>query len=419
MDDVRLNILTANHVVLYDKLFISRNDQVDLTHISTGQSVSFEPLDMVVALTESEQLNALCIIREQTIIRLMIRSHEYLSELLSLLNNLLSNVLVISLENPSEDEIQLLITLDFKSPTVVDGKITLDKTITSSPEFTQLELRRYFTYANQPSIKLDTRIAKDTLETLSGYVNSFDVEVGGSLHIFAYDNQGRAIVKFNPQMLIKGETATVNIPYDTISFHTHPDLCYRTLGCYIGWPSSQDMIFLVTSYLSAKPTLLHLVSTAEGIWVVQLTTIFQKILSDLHATGKDLCIQTIIDLILNKFTILHNMRQLNIVPPLLRSKYRRDYETLVKIITLSDLFNLYPDLKSHCSDVANDGGQLYNITLTSWDDILTSESDLDITIEYIPSPKYPITLPITFGKATYNHIKSLPDADIAMQVDLS
>lgn len=422
MDDISLNSITANHAILYDKLFISRNDQVDLTYISTEQKVSQEPLDMVVALLESiesEKINALCIIREQTIVGLIVRSQEVISEVLKFLNGLLSNILYIALDNPLESDIQILTSLDFKSPVFVDGKITLYKTLDPSPEFTQMEIRRMETYANQPFIKLNIGVSKDTLGTLSGYVNSFDNEVGGVLHISAYDNQDKAIVRFNTQELIVGEAASVLIPFDTISFHTHPDLCYITLGCYIGWPSSQDMIFLLTSYFSDKPTLLHLVSTAEGIWVMQLTPTFQRILSYLHLNNRNSCIQTIIDLILDKFTKLHEMRQLNIVPPLLRSKYRRDYEALVKIITLADLFELYPDLKSQCSEVIIADGQLYNITLTSWDEILTSDKDLDVTLVYLSTLKYPITLPITYGKAVYNKVKNLPEADTAMEVDLS
>jgi hypothetical protein len=419
MDNVRLSISTVNYVTIYEKLLISRNDQVDLRYLDTRQKVSDEPLDMIVALMEADKLNSLCVIREQTIVVLLSRSQVTLKEFLGLLYRLLSNVLYIALNKATKDDIQTLIQLGFQSPTIVSGKVTLYKTINPSPEFTQLELRRLEAYANKPFIKLNVRVVKDTLANLSEYVNSFDREVGGVLRVFAYDDEDKAIIRFNPQELIIGEAAEVPIPFDTLSFHTHPDLCYRTLGCYIGWPSSQDMIFLLQSYFSARPTLLHLVSTAEGIWAMQLTPVFQRILSYLRVTNREPCIQTIINLVLDKFTKLHDMRQLNVVPPLLRAKFKRDYETLVKIITLTDLFEMYPDLKSVCAGAMIEDGQLYSIVLTPWDQILTSNSDLDITIEYLRDLKHPVTLPVTYGEAAYNKIKSLPAAEVKMQVDLS
>ncbi len=417
MDNVRLSILTINYVMIYEKLLVSRNDQVDLRYIDTSQEVSDEPLDMIVVSKESDKLNSLCVIREQTIIVLLSRSLATLKEFLGLLHRLLSNVVYIALSRTTEDDIQALIQLGFQSPTIVNEKITLYKTINPSPEFTQLELRRLEAYANKPFIKSNVRVIKDTLVNLSEYVNSFDKEVGGVLRVFAYDDEDKAIIKFNSQELIIGEATAVEIPFDTLSFHTHPDLCYRTLGCYIGWPSSQDMILLLQSYFSARPTLLHLVSTAEGIWAMQLTPVFQKILSYLHVTNREPCIQTIIDLVLDKFTRLHDMRQLNIVPPLLRSKFKRDYETLVKIITLTDLFKMYPDLESVCAGAMIEDGQLYSIVLTPWDQILTNLY-LDITIEYLSDLKHPMTLPVTYGEAAYNKIKSLPTAEVKMQVDL-
>lgn len=410
MDNVSLKILTSNYVFLYDKLLVSRNDQVDLSYMSTNQKVTNEPLDMVVILEPFGQKRAVCIVREQTIVKLLIKSYEVFNEIIQLFNSLLSGSLYMTLDDPSKDELQFLTNLDFNSPDVVDNKIIMFKSLTPSPEFTRLELRRMRVYANQPSIKLDVRIDKGTLETLSGYVSTFDNEVGGTLHIYAYDDQDRAIIRFNPIDFVLGEATSVNVPFETISFHTHPDLCYRTLGCYIAWPSSSDMVYLLSSYFSGKPTLLHVVSTAEGVWVMQLTPIFQRILFYLYTTDNPSCIQTIMNIVLDKFTKLHDMRQVNIVPPLLRPKAKKDYETLVKIITLKDLFELYPDLASTCSGAIIEDGQLYSITLASWDQILSLGGDMDITIEYIPALKYAITLPITYGKAAYDKIKSLPVA---------
>lgn len=408
MDNVTLRILTSNYVVLYDKLLVSRNDQVDLTYMSTNQKVTNEPLDMVVILHPFSQKSAVCIVREQTIVKLLLKSYTALNETIKLFNSLLSGFLYMVLDGPSKDELQFLTDLDFNSPDVVDNKIIVFKSLTPSPEFTQLELRRVKMYADQPSIKLDVRFDKGTLETLSGYVNTFDNEVGGTLHIYAYDDKDRAIIRFNPIDLVLGEATSVSVPFETISFHTHPDLCYRTLGCYIAWPSSTDMVYLLSSYFSGKPTLLHVVSTAEGVWVMQLTPIFQRILFYLYMTDRPSCIQVIMDIVLDKFTKLHDLRQVNIIPPLLRPKAKKDYEALVKIITLTDLFELYPDLASTCSGAVIEDGQLYSITLASWDQIVSIGGNLDITIEYIPALKYAITLPITYGKVAYDKIKSLP-----------
>lgn len=412
--DITIDILTDNYLELYGNSFISRNDQVDVRFKSSGMKVTNEPLDMLVLIIEAGIVNVICIIREQTIVRLLSRSVEFISPLLTLLNGLLSTNYYITLDNSAVDEFNILINFGFVSPTTVGNGISMYKAITPSPEFTRLELRRVIAYMNEPSVRLKVRILKETLENLSGYVNSYDNEVGGPLHIFAYD-EDVAIVKFDTSELIVGESDTVMIPFNTMSFHTHPDLCYRTLGCYIGWPSAQDMIYLLMSYFTL-PTLLHLVSTAEGIWAMQLTSTFQRILSYLHAADRDICIQTIADMIQDKFTKLHAMRQLNIIPPLQRHQIKRDYESLVKIITLSDLFSLYPDLEHVCSNFIIEDGPLYNISLTTWDTILSYSSDLDIIVDYNHN-LYPTTLPITFGKTAYNRIKNSSERQ-DLEIDL-
>lgn len=56
------------------------------------------------------------------------------------------------------------------------------------------------------------------------------------------------------------------------SFHTHPEICYRKIGCYIGWPSGPDMAMVVSSYDSGLRQ--HFVITVEGVFSIQMNREF-------------------------------------------------------------------------------------------------------------------------------------------------
>ncbi len=133
------------------------------------------------------------------------------------------------------------------------------------------------------------------------------------------------------------------------SFHTHPSICYRKLGCYIGWPSGPDMGFVVGSYDTALRK--HFVITVEGVFSIQMNRHFINFWKQLLNEGN--CKHEIVKCVVDKFSEFHQHREKvavtnrrRTIDPELRDHLIetqiaqdtfRDYETIVNNYKLSDL----------------------------------------------------------------------------------
>lgn len=117
----------------------------------------------------------------------------------------------------------------------------------------------------------DVYVPKAVCDKWREYLN-LPFEVSGDLVIERYfiapDGKSVANLVYPESTFIKGseENFIVNISNSLINFHTHPDICYKKFGCYIGWPSGQDIARMVFT-----DTLKHYVVTIEGIYSMQLT----------------------------------------------------------------------------------------------------------------------------------------------------
>lgn len=115
-----------------------------------------------------------------------------------------------------------------------------------------------------------------------------DREYGGNIDLVSKVN-GVWTTRYGPDPLYKGtdpltEGYTVTIPnLVRINFHTHPDVCYEEFGCYILWPSGQDIAHMIPSYFIGEYK--HYVISREGVWSLQLTVSFMQFLESIGANN--------------------------------------------------------------------------------------------------------------------------------------
>lgn len=145
------------------------------------------------------------------------------------------------------------------------------------------------------SIRL--RFENSLLKTIFELYNSQPIEYGGRMRIFEYVNTGAsyraARVGFSPQLEVRGskKSLTVNNPPAPINFHTHPDVCYVTFGCYLGWPSSDDMAYILENY--DQGLRLHMLTSKEGVYFISLSPNFVQAWNLMSAKFKKALVEAV------------------------------------------------------------------------------------------------------------------------------
>jgi len=224
-----------------------------------------------------------------------------------------------------------------------------------------------------------------------------DREYGGEIVISEYKDN-HAILAVNTEKIYEGESPpnfVVNVPYNNITFHTHPRLCYIEHQCYIGWPSGMDMGYVVMGYVAEQnPLFIHFVVTAEGIYSVRLTTDFQNILRKL---GND-CISYIVQRLVQRFTEIEQERKAENDPEVLdvliesndssllfyetekKAWLKQRYMEFTKHYSfrnlVEDTMTKYPVTETElgsCARITNKDFKLFIVELASWEFMLLDE----------------------------------------------
>lgn len=159
--------------------------------------------------------------------------------------------------------IQLFLNLDENKRLIIDPDITIK-------DLDDLVNNPY------PNV-LDYYISMETCNFLKDYLQE-SVEYGGLFELNDL-NELKAIE------IVRGEFDTVNVPNGKYYFHTHPEICYKNYGCYVGWPSGQDFFGTLYRYLNYSD-LLSLVITKEGIYAITIHPDFMYLIKKLTTKCK-------------------------------------------------------------------------------------------------------------------------------------
>ena len=116
---------------------------------------------------------------------------------------------------------------------------------------------------------------RDTLDYLYKSINDdTSNEISGKLlinHSYQLDNKIIFEVILEETDIKKGESIEADTITSRYNFHTHPVKAYTHYNCELGWPSKDDYIIFIMSFLHKKsPTMFHWVCTKEGIYVLTI-----------------------------------------------------------------------------------------------------------------------------------------------------
>ena len=127
---------------------------------------------------------------------------------------------------------------------------------------------------------LHLKLSDKTIEYLSkvskigSTINSNGIitqkEIAGQLLVGTIDNDLIHYLDVDRESIVHGDEEGVKIIGGLYNFHSHPQEAYDRHNVKIGWPSSQDYLGFLGSTIK-NDTILHIVSTLEGIYVISLS----------------------------------------------------------------------------------------------------------------------------------------------------
>lgn len=280
-----------------------------------------------------------------------------------------------------------LIEFGFAKPVMMDNNIYMKYKRPVSKRTIVQKLEAMISSVQTNKAVLKVKFPKSMASLFSTYVHK-EFEVSGKIAIKSYDDNKVATLAFDKFTLIEGSKENFVTPLAEkapLSFHTHPDVCYIEYGCFVGWPSGQDMGVIPYRYLMNDDILAHFVVSAEGIWVMHLSYDFQKILYQLKARSDDECGNQLIEAIGNKFGNVETSRQYKNVNPMERHIIKANYIDMVNSYKLTNLANDIPELVNKCNLSITNDSLLYNIELIKWK-TFTESDGIQMEFDYFPDP---------------------------------
>lgn len=167
--------------------------------------------------------------------------------------------------------------------------------------------------------------------------------------------------------LSNGDGSSVYTPNGIINFHTHPKSAYMSENAVFGWPSGEDMSVCIE--LAKKDNLIHIVFTLEGAYVIKvnkiLTTkdskILEELLKDTHVFRSS-----------NQATQLKNFKKIFGVNG---AKTKDIWLNLVNSLTLNKLYILYNLINDKNLKVPNNNEQIFEVKLVPINKTLIFEAN--------------------------------------------
>ena len=97
------------------------------------------------------------------------------------------------------------------------------------------------------------------------YDSPQDREIMGIVHTNDQINYDRVLISHDEEnKSAKNECRIENIVIGTVSFHTHPKICYDIYKTEIGWPSLDDF----NSFLREDRMKVLIVAAVEGVYII-------------------------------------------------------------------------------------------------------------------------------------------------------
>jgi len=210
-------------------------------------------------------------------------------------------------------------------------------------------------------------ISLEVTNKLKEYLTK-DVEYGGKLLNQGFfkgsDSLSYANIVYPLSSEIKGNSTNyiVDLRFDSnISFHTHPEICYKRNNCYIGWPSGEDFATMIYNFIYHK-LLKHYVVTKEGIYSLQLDIDTQNILLNITISDAEI----LYNVVLEKYRQLNTYREIGNIP---KEEYQKTFSNFLKNINGYTLSTLLQDSKITSYYKPEYDSNLYNISFFSWNNI--------------------------------------------------
>lgn len=268
--------------------------------------------------------------------------------------------------NPNFDvDANFYVKYGFTYPQIIDNIIKVRYVDKPSNKMTLMQIKAAVSSMKTNVFLLNMFIPRVVATTLSKCIKELN-EASGNLSIVKYV-EGVALMGLNSDDIQSGDEGQVGLPekYSPFVFHTHPDHITREFKAFISWPSGQDMMVVVLSFLQFRDQLVHFVVSPEGLWTIHITTEFQKLLLKLRSSNSYTCSQSLLQAIHNIFTQFETQR-LTTIDPIERYNIGGQYLSATKNYKLSNLFNDVPQLNSDCKADVSEDAQLFNVSLVKW-----------------------------------------------------
>ena len=95
-------------------------------------------------------------------------------------------------------------------------------------------------------------------------------EIAGNLRCESVDTNLVHYLGVDFPTLIRGEEMRVPIVPGLYNFHSHPRGAYEHTGANFAWPSPQDFVGFLTSFIEDS-TILHLITSIEGVYILSMS----------------------------------------------------------------------------------------------------------------------------------------------------
>jgi len=207
-------------------------------------------------------------------------------------DNIDENLLKVLLKNHYNSP-YIYNTSEFKLTTI--ELVYLPKQKTIDTYYIKYMIEQYKKGDNIPCVAYGT-FDKETLSFFYKSINNpKSNEISGKLNFeksIMKVSEGFDVSKKNIAFVIKktehtnGESVEAEQVDSKYNFHTHPVSAYTHYNCELGWPSRDDYVIVIESFIKkSHPTIFHWICTKEGIYVLSIPEDSVKVYQNMVGKG--------------------------------------------------------------------------------------------------------------------------------------